>query len=122
MIDDIRLLHKDKVASTNDCLKQMAAKGEKEGVCLYADFQTRGMGNGERGTGRSLWMHLFLLVIAGVWCCALSFLSAPVLNSVSSLTGVAPIDVLIAVLALVGVAFVLLSANATIVQSLSGGD
>ncbi len=44
MIDDIRLLHKDKVASTNDCLKQMAAKGEKEGVCLYADFQTRGKG------------------------------------------------------------------------------
>ena len=89
------------------------------GGYFYGD---RGMGSGERGTGKSLWRHLVLLLIAGGWCCSLSFCSAPVLNAVSSLTGVAPIDVLIAVLALVGVAFVLLSANATIVQNLSGGD
>lgn len=49
-------------------------------------------------------------------------MSGGVIKAVSSLTGIGPIDVLIAVLALVGVAFILLSANATIVQNLSGGD
>lgn len=89
------------------------------GGYFYGD---RGMGSGERRTGKSLWRHLVLLLLAGGWCCSLSFCSAPVLSAVSSLTGVAPIDVLVAVLALVGIAFVLLSANATIVQNLSGGD
>ena len=94
-------------------------------TCLGA-FQILMVGGyfyAERGSSPvRLWIHLALLAIAGAWWCTLSSFSSPVLNAVSALTGVAPIDVFISVLAVVGVVFVLLSANATIVQNLSGGD
>lgn len=66
--------------------------------------------------------HSLLLGVSGAWCLALAFIAPSVLDRVSSLTGVAPFDVFISVLAIVGFAFILLAANATIVQSLSGGD
>ncbi len=73
------------------------------------------------GRGAKCGVHIALLVLVGLWCCALSRFSSPVLNAVSSLTGIAPVDVFISVLVVVGAVFVLLSANATIVQNLSGG-
>lgn len=78
---------------------------------------------GERKMSRgSFILHLGLLVLAGVWCCALSSHSALVLNVTSTLSGIAPLDVFISVLSVVGFAFILLSANATVVQTLSNGD
>ena len=71
---------------------------------------------------KGLGLHIGLLALVGAWCCALSFVSGNVIKAVSSLTGIGPVDVLVSVLALVGIAFILLSANSTIVQTLSGGD
>lgn len=93
-------------------------------TCLAA-FQVLMVGGyfyAERRARAGLRVHIAMLVAAAVWCCALSFLSAPVLGCVAGLTGVGPLDVLVSVLVLSGFAFILLSANATIVQRLSGGD
>ncbi len=67
-------------------------------------------------------IHILLLLAAGGWCAYLSLDAGRVLRLTSTLTGIGPVDVLFSVLALVGVAFVLLAANATLVQNLSGGD
>ena len=66
--------------------------------------------------------HVFFLCFAGIWCCALSFSAPFILDKFAMLTGIGGLDVLVAVLALVGFAFILLAANATIIQSLSGGN
>ena len=90
-------------------------------ILMVGGYFYGAMKKAEEGTAGLKW-HVVLLGLVGLWCCALSFVSESVIFAAASLTGVGPIDVLIAVLALIGFAFVLLSANATIVQNLSGGD
>lgn len=94
-------------------------------TCLGA-FQLLMVGGyfyGERRMGRGMFrLHLALLVLAGIWCSALSVCSAPILDAVSSITGTGPLDVFVSVVVLVGFAFILLSANASIVQTLSCGE
>ena len=72
---------------------------------------------------KSFWqIHLLLLILAAGWCAGVGFAKGSILTSLSGLTGVPALDVLISVIALSGVTFILLSANATVVQVLSGGD
>lgn len=67
-------------------------------------------------------LHVGLLVIAAVWCVAVAFGGKGLLPQMVGLTGCPSIDVLFCVLFLCGVTFILLSANATLIQLLSGGD
>ena len=71
---------------------------------------------------RQIRRHLLLLGCAAFWCAGVAFLSKSFLPALSELTGVPALDVLVCVLVLSGLAFVLLSANSTLVQLVSGGD
>ena len=66
--------------------------------------------------------HVCLLAGAAHWCGAVAVWRKPLLGAVSGLTGVPAVDVLLGVVLLSALAFLLLSANATLVQVLSGGD
>lgn len=67
-------------------------------------------------------IHIILLLVASAWCAGISFYSKPILSTLSEVCGIPALDVLICVLILCGISFILLSANATIVQTLSGGN
>ena len=71
---------------------------------------------------RNLRIHLAFLVVAAGWCLFLSGRRGNVITAVGTVTAIPHFNVLLTVLALCGIAFVLLSANSTIVQRLSGGD
>ena len=66
--------------------------------------------------------HVCLLALAALWCWAIAFWRRPLLGAVEGLSGVPAVDVLLGVVLLSGLSFVLLSANATLVQMLSGGN
>lgn len=66
--------------------------------------------------------HVPLLVVAAIWCVVVAVFRRPLLGFLSGLPVVPVVDVLICVMALAGAAFILLSANSSIVQVLSGGD
>lgn len=67
-------------------------------------------------------LHVVLLAVAAAWCVAVAFGGKGLLPRMVGLTGCPSIDVLVCVLFLCGATFVLLSANATLIQLLSGGD
>lgn len=67
-------------------------------------------------------LHVPLLIAAALWCVAVATFRTPVLSSLAGLTSVPALNVLLGVLFLSALAFVLLSANATLVQLLSGGN
>ena len=67
-------------------------------------------------------VHVPLLAGAAVWCVVVAAVRRPVLSALAGLSGVPAVDVLLGVLFLSALAFVLLSANATLVQMLAGGD
>jgi len=67
-------------------------------------------------------VHLLLLAFVAIWCMTLSFGSTRILESISTLTNIGPLDVLLSVLVLVGLTFILLSANVTLVQGYSKGS
>lgn len=82
----------------------------------YAGF----VGNGT--SQRRTWLHLVLLALAAGWCGVVAFTKGMILSALASATGIPALDVFICVLAIAALAFVLLSANATLVQSVSGGN
>ena len=71
---------------------------------------------------RNFRLHLVLLLAAAGWCMFLAGRRGSVMSAVGAVTSVPHFNVLLTVLALCGIAFVLLSANSTVVQRLSGGD
>jgi hypothetical protein len=77
-------------------------------------------GDPQRGV-RGFKTHLALLFASAVWVCAVAFLKRDLLSWAGS-GDAAAFEVLVAVLALVGVPYVLLSANSSMVQVLAGGD
>ena len=89
------------------------------GGYFYAE---RGMRDGGAGIRRAIRVHLGLLVLAAAWCVVVGCAKGSILATLGLLTGVPVLDVFLSVVALAGVTFVLLSANATVVQVLSGGD
>lgn len=74
------------------------------------------------GKVKNMRFHLPFLVIAALWCFVVAEFKAPLLSVMTDLTGVPSLNVLLCVLALAGLAFILLSANASIIQILSGGN
>lgn len=82
----------------------------------YAGFV--GAGNRRERMG----LHLILLAASAGWCVVIAFTKNSILASLSVLTGIPTIDVFICVMAICALAFVLLSANATLVQSVGGGN
>ena len=67
-------------------------------------------------------VHVSLLVLAAAWCAAVALFRKPLLAALSSCPLIPAFDVLLCVLVLSGVTFILLSANSSVVQILSGGD
>ena len=67
-------------------------------------------------------IHLALLAVAAGWMGLVACSGGRIAGAISGLCGVPAVEVLLAVLVLVGVACVLLSANASLVQVLAGGD
>ena len=94
-------------------------------TCLAA-FQVLMVGGywyAGRVSGRvSFRVHLGLLSVAVVWCMVAGLFKNEILSCVSGLTGVPSADVFIGVLAFCGLGFILLSANSSVVQVLSGGE
>ena len=76
----------------------------------------------EGGRTSRVRVHLALLLMAAAWCVVIALRKGVVLETLSSATGVPALDVLICVIAISALAFILLSANATLVQSVSGGN
>lgn len=74
------------------------------------------------GKVRKGWVHVSLLVLSAAWCAAVALFRQPFLAALSGLPLLPAIDVLLCVAALCGVTFVLLSANSSVVQLISGGD
>ena len=74
------------------------------------------------GKVKSCKLHVPLLVVAALWCAAVAMFRKPLLTALAGLPCLPAADVLVCVLALCGVTFILLSANSSIVQILSGGD
>ena len=66
--------------------------------------------------------HLWLLTFAAVWCGFVFFFQSQILNTVAEFSGIPFIDSFMGVVALCGLTFVLLSANSSLVQNLSGGN
>ena len=66
--------------------------------------------------------HLWLLACAAVWCGVVFFFRSQILNAVSDLSGIPILDTFLGVVAICGLTFVLLSANSSLVQNLSGGN
>ena len=66
--------------------------------------------------------HVPLLVVSAIWCAVVAAFRRPILDALAGLPVLPAVDVLICVLALSGITFILLSANSSIVQILSGGD
>ena len=71
-----------------------------------------------KGGGKS---HLVLLALAAVWLAVVGWRHAAMAQSIAGI-GSPAIGTLLAVLALAGVPYVLLSANASLVQMLAGGE
>ena len=67
-------------------------------------------------------VHVPLLVLAAAWCAAVALFRKPLLAALSGCPLLPAFDVLLCVLVLCGVTFVLLAANSSVVQILSGGD
>ena len=67
-------------------------------------------------------VHVPLLVLAAAWCAAVALFRKPLLAALSGFPLLPALDVLLCVLVLCGVTFVLLAANSSVVQILSGGD
>jgi spermidine synthase len=67
-------------------------------------------------------LHICLLGVAAAWCVLVALIGKKALSSLVGVTGIPALDVLLCVLLLCGVTFILLSANSTLIQLLSGGD
>ena len=83
----------------------------------YADWLSR------KGTSAKVWAHVALLLVSTAWVFAVAFNRASLLDAISGgFAKVPAVDVLICVSCLVGVPYVLLSSNASLVQHFAGGD
>lgn len=71
---------------------------------------------------RHIKTHLTLLALASAWCLAVAFTRGKVLDLISTTTPSNSINVLISVVVMIGVSFILLSSNSTLVSTVSGGD
>lgn len=91
-------------------------------LLMVAGYGYAGFAGGSGTRPARLRLHLGLLLLAAVSCAVVAFKKDAILASLSSATGIPALDVLLCALAVSALAFVLLSANATFVQSLSGGD
>lgn len=74
------------------------------------------------GKVKSVRLHVPLLAVAAIWCVAVALFRKPLLAALAGCTAVPAVDVLVCTLALCGLTFILLSANSSVVQILSGGD
>ena len=91
-------------------------------LLMVAGYGYAGLVGGSLANPARLRLHLGLLLLAALSCAVVAFKKGAILASLSAATGVPALDVLLCVLAISALAFVLLSANATLVQSLSGGN
>lgn len=71
---------------------------------------------------RHIKTHIALLTLASIWCFSVAFTRVKVLGLISSATPSNSINVLLSVAILIGVTFILLSSNSTLVSTISGGD
>ena len=66
--------------------------------------------------------HLALLVLAAAWCFWVAFTRGAILERISFATPSNSFNVLLSVVILIGLSFILLSSNSTLVSIASGGD
>ena len=90
-------------------------------LLLGGYFYAHMLGGSRERRGRAFIVHLVLLFVSAAWVCAVAFTKRDLLFWAGS-GGCAALEVLVCVLALVGVPYVLLSANSSLVQVLAGGE
>jgi hypothetical protein len=90
-------------------------------LLLGGYFYAHMLGGSRERRGRAFIVHLVLLFVSAAWVCAVAFTKRDLLFWAGT-GGCAALEVLVCVLALVGVPYVLLSANSSLVQVLAGGE
>lgn len=89
------------------------------GGYLYAHLLGRRARDGIPTQARRLYVHCALLLMSAIWLFATSFLKSKVLAATEAMPSA--LGVFVAVLLMVAVPYVILSANSTLVQDISGG-
>lgn len=90
-------------------------------LLLVGYFYAHLLGRDGNVRRRSLVAHVALLFVAAAWLVAVAFLNDP-LSRCAAAISIPALGAVVAVLMLVSVPYVLLSANASVVQTLAGGD